>query len=143
MRLSLRHHDHAVQRRRERVGRAWAILVLLWSVARTLLVWATVGGYGLNPWLYFALDLASASVAAVATPRMICHFVDERRRRAASWAGFNLGAFLVPDAYIVLGSRRLPTTLLLLVCVVVTATLTTAIIGVRRKVRAEVELAVP
>ena len=51
------HHDTATIRRRRRLSNTWALFVIGWSIIRTLIVWAAVGDYGLNPWLYLVLDL--------------------------------------------------------------------------------------
>lgn len=136
VRFAVGHHDPVVHRRRHAMSGSFAVVVLAWSFVRTAVVWAMVGGYGLNPWLYLLLDLSSASVAAIATPRMVFHFVDDRLRRAAWWAGFNLAAFLLPDAYLFLGTRRLPLPLVLMVCTMVGVALVVTVLGLRRRVRA-------
>jgi len=135
MRFSIGHHDPVVHRRRHRLGRAFAVVVIVWSLIRTWIVWAMVGRYGLDPYLYFALDLSSATVAAFATPRMVFHFVDDRLRRALSWGIFNLVAFVVPDAYLFVGTHRLPWPLVMMVCTMVSATFAATAVGVRRRVR--------
>ena len=68
-------------------------------LVRTAIVWAAVGDYGLNPWLYLVLDLISASVDAVSTPRMVIRFVDDQYRKALQWAAVSLAAFVLPDVY--------------------------------------------
>ena len=60
MPLALHHHDPATLARRKLLSRTWAGVVVGWSLIRTLIVWAAVGDYGLNPWIYLAIDLASA-----------------------------------------------------------------------------------
>ena len=41
------------------IARSWAGIVIAWAVIRTFIVWAAVGDYGLNTWIYLAIDLAS------------------------------------------------------------------------------------
>jgi cbb3-type cytochrome oxidase subunit 3 len=129
MKFHLHHHDAAVLARRRKWSLMWALLVLAWSLLRTLVVWAAVGDYGLNPWIYLVIDLASASVDAVTTPRMVLSFVDGHHRRAIEWALISLGAFVVPDIYIFAGTQRL------VIVGVITLTFVGGIWAVVRKVK--------
>ena len=108
MRLALHHDDPAVLAKRKVIARSWAGIVIGWAIIRTLIVWAAVGDYGLNPWIYLAIDLASACVDAITTPRMVLSFIDDQFKNAAKWALISLVAFILPDLYIFLGTRELP-----------------------------------
>lgn len=136
MPLTLHHHDPATLARRKVLVRTWAGIVIGWSLIRTLIVWAAVGDYGLNPWIYLVIDLASACVDAVTTPRMVLCFVDDQYRKAVRWALISLVAFIVPDLYIFIGTRELPTRIIVVVCAIISVTLAVGVIGVMRKVRA-------
>jgi hypothetical protein len=136
MPLALHHHDPATLARRKVLVRTWAGLVIGWAIIRTLIVWAAVGDYGLNPWIYLSIDLASACVDAITTPRMVLAFVDDQYKSAVKWALISLVAFIVPDLYIFLGTRQLPTRIIVVVCVIISLTLTVGVISVVRKIRA-------
>jgi hypothetical protein len=133
--LALQHHDPATLARRRLLSRTWAGVVVAWSVIRTLIVWAAVGDYGLNPWIYLAIDLASACIDAITTPRMVLSFIDDHHRRAIKWAVVSLVAFVVPDAYIFWGTRTLPAKLIVVIVGIIGATLSVGVIGVVRKIR--------
>ena len=134
MRKPKLHHSKAVIKRRRRLSYTWAGMVLAWSFVRTLLVWAAVGNYGLNPWVYLAIDLCSAVTDAITTPRMVLSFIDERYRQAVGWGLIALVAFMIPDVYIFLGARHLPTSLIIIICSVIGVTLIIAVASVLRKV---------
>lgn len=127
-------HSAATLRRRKHLSRGWAIIVVGWSVVRTIIVWAAVGDYGLNPWIYLLIDLCSATVDARSTPKMVLYFIDDHYRKALKWAAISLGAFLVPDAYIFLGTRTLPNNLIAVILGIIGVTLLAAVIGVVVKV---------
>ena len=133
MRTQPQHSDETLLRRR-RLSYTWAALVLAWAFIRTALVWAAVGDYGLNPWIYLAIDLVSATVSAISTPRMVLSFIDEHYVQAVGWAVIALVAFIIPDVYIFLGTRELPTGLIVIICVVIGVTLLASVIGVLRKI---------
>lgn len=136
MPLALHHHDPAVLARRKVLARSWAGIVIGWAFIRTLIVWAAVGDYGLNPWIYLCIDLVSACVDAITTPRMVLSFVDEEYKKATKWAAISLGAFIVPDLYIFLGTRTLPTRIIVAVVAIIGVTLSAGVISVMRKVKA-------
>jgi hypothetical protein len=136
MPLALTHHDPATLARRRLLSRTWAGVVVGWSIIRTLIVWAAVGDYGLNPWIYLAIDLASACIDAITPPRMVLSFIDDQHRKALQWAAISLAAFVVPDAYIFWGTRTLPTKLIVLIIGVIAATSSVGVITVVRKIRA-------
>lgn len=136
MPLALHHHDPATLARRKVLVRTWAGLVIGWAVVRTLIVWAAVGDYGLNPWIYLAIDVASACVDAVTTPRMVLAFVDDQYKSAVKWALISLVAFIVPDLYIFIGTRELPTRIIVIVCIIISITLSVGVVSVVRKIRA-------
>jgi len=129
-------HDTATLARRRMLSRTWAIVVVAWSLVRTLIVWAAVGDYGLNPWIYLVIDLASACIDAVTTPRMVLNFIDNKFKSAMKWAAISLAVFIVPDLYIFLGTRELPTNVIFIICVIIGVTLAAGIVSVVHKVRA-------
>jgi len=136
MPLALHHDDPATLLRRRRLTRLWAGMVVGWSLLRTLLVWAAVGDYGLNPWIYLGIDLVSATVDAITTPRMVLSFIDDKHRHAARWALLSLVAFVIPDLYIFLGTRTLPRNVVIIVLSIIALTFAIAVTTVVRKVRA-------
>lgn len=136
MPLALKHHDPAVLARRKVLARSWAGIVIGWAVIRTFVVWAAVGEYGLNPWIYLGIDLVSACIDAITTPRMVLAFIDDEYKAAAKWALISLVAFIIPDLYIFLGTRELPTRIIVVVCIFISITLLAGVVSVVRKVRA-------
>lgn len=128
-------HDAETLQRRKRLSRTWAGIVVVWSIIRTIIVWAAVGDYGLNPWIYLSLDLGAAIVDAFSTPRMVLSFIDDHYRQAVKWAVISLGVFIVPDVYIFFGTRELPRTVIVVLCLIIGATLAIGVLGVTRKIK--------
>lgn len=114
----------------------WAGVVVGWSLIRALIVWAAVGDYGLNPWVYLAIDLVCAAVDGYTTPRMVLAFIDDHFGQAVKWAVISLGVFVVPDVYIFLGTNELPTHIIWIVCAVIALTFSLAVWSVVRKIKA-------
>lgn len=91
------------------VGKAWIAGVFGYSVLRALVVWPTLGEYGVNPWAFLAIDVGTAWPYAYGQVRV----VNEGRSR--NWGGMQLWSliallsFVAPYAYIAgAGSGEMP-----------------------------------
>jgi hypothetical protein len=128
-------HSAATLRRRQVLTRVWAGVVIAWSVIRAIIIWAALGDYGFNPWIYLGIDLVCSIVYAVTTPRLVLQFVDDRFRSAINWGVISLVAYVIPDVYIFVGTRALPKNVVAILCVMIIAMLGLAVGAVVRKVR--------
>jgi hypothetical protein len=129
-------HSEETLRKRQRLTRAWAAFVIAWSVMRTIIIWAALGDYGFNPWIYLGIDLICSTVDAVTTPRMVLRFVDDRYRSAVKWGVVSLIAYIVPDIYIFEDTRKLPKKVIVILCLVIVTLLCLAVVTIVRKIRA-------
>jgi hypothetical protein len=91
------------------LGRAWIAGVFGYAVLRALIVWPTLGEYGVSPWVFLAIDVGTAWPYAYGQVRVV------NEARAANWAGMQIWAviaglsFIAPYAYIVgAGSGEMP-----------------------------------
>jgi len=66
---------------------------------------------------------------------MVLSFIDDHFKQAIKWAFISLVAFIVPDLYIFLGTRTLPTRIIVVVCLIIGLTLTIGVVGVVRRIR--------
>jgi len=92
------------------LGRSWAVGVVLFSAARALLAWPTLGRFGVDPWAFLAIDLITAppyGIAQAVTVKLLCR-TDRSWRDAAGWAVVVVVTFLAPYAYIFAASGSLP-----------------------------------
>ena len=129
--------EHSAETLRKRLlfSRLWRVVVILWSVVRTIIIWAALRGYGFNPWIYLCIDLACSAADSFTTPRMVMRFIDDRYRSAIKWGPLSLVAYVVPDIYIFAGTRTLPTKVIVVICLVIIAMLGLAVATVVRKIR--------
>jgi hypothetical protein len=128
-------HTAETLRKRQLLTRAWAIFVIAWSVVRTIIIWAALGDYGFNPWIYLGIDLVCSTLDAITTPKMVLRFIDDRHRSAIKWGVVSLVAYVLPDVYIFEGTRTLPLKVIVILCVVIVAMFSLATVTVVRKVR--------
>ena len=128
-------HSAETLRKRQFLSRVWALAVILWSVVRTGIIWAALGGYGFNPWIYFSIDLVCATIDAYTTPKMVLYFIDEKYKQAIKWAVVSLVAFVIPDIYIFVGTRTLPTRIIVVLLSIIGSMTALATISILRKIR--------
>jgi hypothetical protein len=128
-------HSAQTLRKRQMYSRMWAAVVIAWSVVRTIIIWAALGDYGFNPWIYLCIDLVCSSIDAFTTPRMVLRFIDDHYRLAVRWGVISLVAYIVPDIYIFVGTRTLPAKVIIVLCTVIIGMLALAIVSVIRKIR--------
>jgi hypothetical protein len=129
------HHSVETLRKRQLLSRLWAVVVVAWAVIRTVIIWAAVGDYGFNPWIYVSIDLVCTTIDAVTTPHMVLRFIDERYKSAVKWGIVSLVAFVIPDVYIFVGTRTLPTNVIVVLCAVIGSMSCIAVYSIVRKVR--------
>ena len=91
------------------LGKAWIAGVLAYAVLRALIVWPTLGEYGVSPWAFLVIDVGTAWPYAYGQVRVVTE------ARALNWGGMQLWAaiamlsFIAPYAYIVgAGSGDMP-----------------------------------
>jgi hypothetical protein len=99
--------------RDKRAQRTWLALVVAWVVIRTLVIRDVFGGYGVNPLVYFLIDLCSAIPYAILSGRAVVNFLDK------NWASFRRNSFFalfffyMPDMYVLTTAEEVPTSLLM------------------------------
>lgn len=91
-------------------GRAWAIGIVLFSAARALLAWPALGRYGVDPWIFLAIDLVTALPYGIAQALTVKILRDKDRppSDSAPWAILVVVTFLLPYAYIFMSSGSMP-----------------------------------
>jgi hypothetical protein len=99
--------------RDKRAQRTWVALVLAWVVIRTLVIRDVFGGYGVNPWIYFLIDLGSAFPYAILSGRAVVNFLDKNWISFRKNVLFTLFFFYMPDMYVLSTADRIPTSLLI------------------------------
>jgi len=120
---------------RRLVERLWVILVIAYGAGRAIVVWKALGQYGVNPWIYLALDVASSWPYAVATARLVTSVIDREFSRARSWGVLAAVTFLIPDIYILAVAREVPTEVYVIVIAIISLLSLVAIVSLFVKIR--------
>ncbi|MCX6452329.1 MAG: hypothetical protein NT174_04540 [Actinobacteria bacterium] len=121
--------------KRRLLERLWVVLVIAYGAGRAFVVWKALGRYGVNPWLYLALDVTSSWPYAVATARLVTSVIDREFSRARSWGVLAAVTFLIPDIYILAVARRVPTEVYAIIIAIVSLLALSAIVSLFVKIR--------
>ena len=99
--------------RHKRARYAWLFLVLVWACFIALAINKFFGDHNVNSWGYLAVDLASSVPYALYSAKAVINFLDK------SWMVFRKNVimtalfFYIPDLYVLLFARTVPTSLYL------------------------------
>ena len=121
------------------LGKAWIGGVVAYAILRALIVWPTLGEYGVSPWVFLVIDVGTAWPYAYGQVRVIRA---ARRRDWADtqvWSLITLLSFLAPYLYIVgAGSQEMPLLAYIIVGALMVAFGTASVVRVLKQVRAPV-----
>jgi hypothetical protein len=120
--------------RRKRLEHVWVAITLAWGFGRVLVVWHALHRYGVNPWVYAGIELATSGPYGVATARVVTSMLDHKKQSASRWAALGLALFLAPDLYIVGSGREMPAYVYVVVGVLVAVLGALAFLSARAKV---------
>ena len=92
-------------------GRMWIVGNIAFSAGRALIAWPTLGRYGVDPWIFLALDIVTAppyGVAQAVTVKVL-RDPDRPASDALGWAGVVFFCFFAPYVYIFIASGSMST----------------------------------
>ena len=93
--------------------RSWIALVIAWAVIRAVVIKDVFGGYGINGWSYFAVDLGSGIPYAIYSGRAVINFLDKDWLAIRKNGLLALIFFYIPDIYVLIFARQIPFSLLI------------------------------
>lgn len=117
---------------------SWVIGIVGFTLLRFFVARETLEGYGLNIWMFGFIDLVTAVPYAVGVAKVVTAMVDRNPAGASRWAAVAGASFLAPYLYIAWAGQdaSFPTTVYVVLLVLIIVFGANAIWNVRRKVRA-------
>ena len=88
--------------------RIWVLLVVLYGVGKSIVVWQTLGKYGVNAVLYFLFDIGAAIPYGIATARVVIYGLARDWPRVRIWGAIAVITHFIPDIYIFAVLRQPP-----------------------------------
>jgi len=115
--------------------RLWASLIVLYSFAATFVVWKTLHKYGVNPYLFFVIDLITSWFYGIASARLVVAIIHKRWSQTQKWGWLAAINFILPQIYILVSARRVPRDVYLIIYSVVGVLVAFAVIGIGSQIR--------
>ncbi len=126
----------ASPRARRLLEASWVVLTVGYAVLRAVVVARTLHKYGVNPWVYGGIDVATSFPLGLATARCVGAAVDHDWTLFRRWAFVAALAFFAPDVSILVMGRGMPIHVYVVLGTIVTVTTGFALRSVWRKIRA-------
>jgi hypothetical protein len=119
------------------LGRAWIVSIFGYSVLRALVVWPTLGDYGVNPWAFFAIDVGTAWPYAYGQVRVVKEARAKNWSSTQVWAMIAMLSFVAPYAYIAgAGSAEMPVIAWIVIGTLMVFFGLASVVRIRRQIRA-------
>jgi len=121
--------------RRRNAERIWVVATVAWGLLRVLVVWHYLAHYGVNPWVYLFIEVATSAPYGVATARLVTSLIDKQMRSAYRWAMASAALFVAPDLYLVASGRSMPVYVYVTIGMLVVGLGAASVVSVVSKVR--------
>ena len=92
--------DQPVSALRKYLTISWVVSIVLFTLFRLWVARVTLQKYGLNIWIFGAIDLVTAVPYAVGVARVVTAMIDRRPGSAGGWSTVAVGSFLAPYLYV-------------------------------------------
>ena len=121
--------------RDKRVQRLWILLVIAWACIRAIVIRDVFSSYGVNPWIYFAVDLFSGIPYAIYSARFVVNFLDKDWDKSRWNAAMTAMYFYIPDVYVLAASKNAPKSLVIGFLISVLIFSIFALVGIRKNIK--------
>ena len=124
-----------MSQRRKSLETVWTLLVLGWSGLRVLFAETYMVKYGINIWIFVAVELVSSPVLALASTRTVRALVAHSLRLSLGWGGIAFVSYAAPDVYLLTAGRGVPWRLYTVIVVVMVIAGLVSLVRMRQTIR--------
>ena len=122
--------------RREAVlERLWAGTIVVYSFGAAVVVNKTLRKYGVNPYLFFVIDICTSWPYGIATARIVINTMAKNWKAVRKWTWIAAITFVTPQVYILITAHHAPRDVYLIVIAVISFLIVFAIAGVLLQIR--------
>jgi len=126
------------------MGKAWIAGVFGYAVLRALIVWPTLGDYGISPLAFLVIDVGTAWPYAYGQVRVVKGARSQDWGQVQLWALITLLSFVAPYAYIAgAGSGDMPLLAWIIIAVLMVAFGGASLYRLLKQIRAADSVAQP
>ena len=115
--------------------RGWILVSIAYGGLRAALVWKFLSQYGVNTYVFVAIEFTSAALYGISSGKVVGAVVDGEWNRLRAWLPMAVMSYFAPDAYVFLSAGRLPSDMLFILISMVCVTLVLTGVGMFTQVR--------
>jgi hypothetical protein len=94
-------HQHLVER-------LWILIVIIWGCIKAVVIKDVFGKYGINTWVYLAIDLGIAVPYALSTARFVIFGLEKKWQKAWPYGIAAIIFHFIPDIYVLADTHSVP-----------------------------------
>ena len=115
--------------------RSWVLVSIAYGVLRAALVWKFLSPFGVNLYVFGAIEFTSAALYGISSGKVVGAVVDGAWNRLRAWLPAAVLSYFAPDAYVFLSAGRLPSDMMFILISMVCVTLVLTGVGMFTQVR--------
>ena len=115
--------------------RIWASTIILYTFVATFVVWKALHKYGVNPYIFFVVDLITSWFYGLASARLVVAIIHKRWSETQKWGWLSALNFMLPQLYILVSARHVPHDVYLIIYSVIGVLVAFAIVGIISQIR--------
>ncbi|MEI6295354.1 MAG: hypothetical protein WCO95_04790 [Actinomycetes bacterium] len=116
--------------------RIWASTIVLYTFAATFVVWKALHKYGVNPYLFFVIDLITSWFYGLASARLVVAVIKKQWSETQKWGWLSALNFMLPQVYILVSASHVPKDVYIIIFSVIGVMAAFALIGIASQIRA-------
>ena len=115
--------------------RIWASTIILYTFVATFVVWKALHKYGVNPYIFFVIDLITSWFYGLASARLVVAIIHKRWSETQKWGWLSALNFMLPQIYILVAARRVPRDVYVIIYSVIGVMVAFAVVGIVSQIR--------
>ena len=115
--------------------RLWASTIVLYTFVATFVVWKALHKYGVNPYIFFVVDLITSWFYGLASARLVVAIIHRRWSETQKWGWLSALNFMLPQIYILASARHVPKDVYIIIYSAISVMVIFAVVGVISQIR--------
>ena len=115
--------------------RLWASTIVLYTFAATFVVWKALHKYGVNPCIFFVIDLITSWFYGLASARLVVAIIHKRWSETQKWGWLSALNFMLPQIYILVSANHVPRDVYIIIYSVIGVMVAFALVGIASQLR--------
>lgn len=115
--------------------RLWASTIVLYTFAATFVVWKALHKYGVNPYIFFVIDLITSWFYGLASARLVVAIFHKRWSETQKWGLLSALNFMLPQIYILVSANHVPKDVYIIIYSVIGVMVAIALLGIASQLR--------